>query len=180
MNWTRYRQLAPWSLMLLITSCTHAMHVNNLNQYSKTASASRKLTIVIEDRSGNPDEHEYFTFIQEALATHPDVRQVAVAHWDEPAEVTPDIIVKVHPEAHYDGSGWNYLITFPGFLIFTHAWNGFVYQADIVTGIEVSLRRVSPTRTRIYERHTICGTAISRAVRSPHQVGTHRDGEASI
>jgi len=125
--------------MVLVTSCTHAMHVKNLDQYSKTASAPRKLIIAIEDRSANPDEHEYFAFVQEALATHPDVRQVALTRWNEPAEVTPDVIVKVHPEPHYDGSGWNYLITFPGFLVFTHAWNGFVYHADIVTGIEVSL-----------------------------------------
>jgi hypothetical protein len=117
---------------------------------------ARPLTIVLEDRSASPDEHEYFTFVHEALATHPGVKAVVVGP-AIPADVVPDATVAIRPRSAYHGSWWNYPITFPGFVFFTHAWNGFVYSADLDTEVEVRADgRPATTRaidTRYRMRH---------------------------
>ena len=41
----------------------------------------------------------------------------------------------------YKGSGWNFLINFPGFLIFTPAWNGYVYRVNY--DVDVLLSKAS-------------------------------------
>ncbi|HVN87359.1 MAG TPA: hypothetical protein VMW17_21195 [Candidatus Binatia bacterium] len=134
---------------LLTAACTHTMQVNNIRQYVKQATAPSKLTLTLEDRSLSPEEHEYFTFVGEALATHPSVAKVVVTGIDAPSDPTSsDFVLKVRPETHYEGSSWNYLITFPGFLLFTHAWNGFVYRAEVKTDIELSKPGAVDPQTR--------------------------------
>lgn len=121
-----------------VAGCTHSMKIRNLDAYRHTATAPEKLTIALEDRATTPDGHQLFGFVREALATHPAVGKVAVKEWSDAPEAGTQVVVKVDPQVTYDGSGWNYLITFPGFILFTHAWNGFVYSADVTTGLEVS------------------------------------------
>jgi hypothetical protein len=126
------------------------MQVKNLNAYTKSVSAPHKLIVALQDGASGPDEEQYFTFVHEALATRPDVAQVILVHQDEAAAVTPDVVVKVQPSAKYDGSGWNYFITFPGFLLFTHAWNGYVYSADIDTEVAVAKPGAAMTTSSIH------------------------------
>src|SRR5262249_24073062 len=82
-------------------------------------------------------EHEYFELVHQALVTHPAVKTVVVAS-EPPPDFVPDVTVGVWPRPEYHGSWWNYPITFPGFVLFTHAWNGYVYSADLVTEVNVS------------------------------------------
>lgn len=124
------------ALAVAVNACTHTMNVRNLNQYVKHANSPRKLIVSLEDGSRG-SEQKYFSFVHEALATHPDVSRVMMAGEAQP-DAVPDVVVKVTPQAKYNGSGWNYLITFPGFALFAHAWNGYVYSADLVTEVEVS------------------------------------------
>jgi hypothetical protein len=42
----------------------------------------------------------------------------------------PDVVANIKVTSDYAGSGWNFLINWPGFLIFTPAWNGYVYKAN--------------------------------------------------
>ena len=41
-----------------------------------------------------------------------------------------DVVAEIEVTSNYSGSGWNFLINFPGFLLFAPAWNGYVYNAD--------------------------------------------------
>src|SRR3990167_4580450 len=61
-----------------------------------------------------------------------------------------DFIVKLTTSSTYRGSGWNFLINWPGFLIWTPAWHGYNYgalfgfDADITnTKTNNSLPRIS-------------------------------------
>ena len=131
------RGIAALIATAALAGCTHTMSVRNLDDYVKTTPApARPLTIVLEDRSQSPDEHADFTFVHEALATHPAVRTVFVGT-EVPADVVPDATIAIRPHPAYHGSWCNYPITFPGFLLFTHAWNGYVYSADLATEVEV-------------------------------------------
>lgn len=123
---------------LALTACTHHMTIVNQKQYEDTAGvwAERSLTFAVETDATGEDAKALVEAVKEGLGTHSSVARVAFAK-EAPRDFTPDYIVRVRPETSYEGSGWNYPITFPGFLIFTHAWNGFVYGADVTTQIEI-------------------------------------------
>jgi len=141
----RRARLTILALLAISTTsaCTHQMEVKNLHEFSKASSAQRQLTLALEDRSTTPAERAYFDYVREALAVHPAVRSVKVLP-NVPPDFAPDYVVAVHPRADYRGSWLNYFITFPGFLLFTHAWNGFVYRADLVTEIALSRPGAAP------------------------------------
>jgi hypothetical protein len=48
-----------------------------------------------------------------------------------PADQKVDYLVEISPKSEYKGSFWNWFpINWPGFLIFTPAWNGYAYKAN--------------------------------------------------
>jgi hypothetical protein len=47
----------------------------------------------------------------------------------QPGSTRPvDVIAHITIQPTYEGSGWNFLINFPGFLIWTPAWHGYNYN----------------------------------------------------
>lgn len=52
-----------------------------------------------------------------------------------------DVLANINVSPNYEGSGWNFLINFPGFLIFTPAWNGYVYKVNYK--VDIALTRAS-------------------------------------
>lgn len=50
-----------------------------------------------------------------------------------------DVIASIGVKSVYGGSGWNFLINWPGFLIFTPAWHGYNYKVSHT--IDVQLNR---------------------------------------
>jgi hypothetical protein len=126
-------------LVLALASCTHSMKIKNLDAYTFVAApAGKGLVISLQNGAIGSDEHELFSFVRESLAVHPAVERVVVLERDTEPEPS-SVVARLAPATKYDGSGWNYLITFPGFLLFTHAWNGFLYEADVTTDVEVRL-----------------------------------------
>lgn len=114
------------------------MQVVNLHEYRLNAQALRELNLSL-DRWG-PDEtsRALQQAAEDGLATHSSVARVVDAD-EAPSDFSADYVVTLSPTARFDGSGLNYLITFPGFLLFTHAWYGFAYEADVTT--EIAVRR---------------------------------------
>jgi len=52
-----------------------------------------------------------------------------------------DVKAKIVVSSEYKGSGWNFLINWPGFLIFTPAWHGYNYHNNYK--VEVLLTKAS-------------------------------------
>jgi len=123
-------------LAFCAVGCTHTMEVVNLHQYQKTVVAPRSLKLSFERVASDDPAKQMAQDVKDELASHSSVERVAQLDL-QPPDFHPDYVVKVAPVTKYTGSGWNYLVTFPGFLLFTHAWNGFVYHADTTTEIEV-------------------------------------------
>jgi len=48
--------------------------------------------------------------------------------YSEASQLPVDVKAKVVVNGEYKGSGWNFLINWPGFLIFTPAWHGYNYR----------------------------------------------------
>lgn len=117
--------------------CTHSMKIENVDDYRLAATAPRRLNLQLIDGSASADGKQLYDAVYAALRSHSQVDNVYILGQEPPEP--PDARVTLRPTAVYDGSWWNYLITIPGFLIFTHAWNGLVYSADVATALEIQL-----------------------------------------
>jgi len=134
---TRNALLCALSLALVSLGCTHDMEIKNLHAYTLYAKAPRSLRLEVDHApNSDPTMQSLQEAVKDALAAHSSVERVAYSD-QAPADFVPDYVVHVSPLTQFDGSGWNYAVVFPGFLIFTHAWNGFVYHADTQTSVEL-------------------------------------------
>jgi len=122
-------------------ACTHALQVKNLDIYARSTqlvSLERPITIAVLPYQGNPDGLFYFNTMVDRMnqaLRGAEVRTDYIA--GKPGRSNPDLIVSINPHVEYRSSGWNFLINWPGFIIFTPAWNGYVYYADIMTEIAI-------------------------------------------
>jgi hypothetical protein len=125
--------------LLVLAGCTHTLEIKNAQMYETTLQLGTVISrprVAITPFSGSPDELWMFNAIVERLAIDPalaEVRTDYIPRLGQRAGIDPDLILEIRPEAHYRSSGWNFLINWPGFLIFTPAWNGYIYHADIAT-----------------------------------------------
>ena len=139
-----HRSLLSALCVLVLGSfgCTHTMEVRNLGEFQRQASSDRSYTFAIEGVGSDRDQTEFVDAVREGLAEHPSVERVAYARdWQtwtpEGSDEGPDFTIRIAPSTSYEGSGVNYLVTFPGFLVFAHAWNGFKYSALVSTTVTV-------------------------------------------
>ena len=139
------RLLALSLSVAFAVGCSHPLRVKNLEEYSRPIELGSnypgKPTIGIMPFDGTRDETPYWNAIVERLARDPGIGEVRTNYIaqqaTQPGAFKPNLIVDVEPSVTYRSSGWNFLISFPGFLIFTPAWNGYIYRADVVTGFTI-------------------------------------------
>ncbi len=128
--------------MLLATGlgCSHQMRVMNLGDYPVVKSVGSPLDVALAPFSGTSDEVKYFNAVIDGLRRHPRVRIVRTDWSAQQTEegFSPSGVVELKVAPQYSGSGVNFPIAFPGFILFTCAWNGFHYKADIATEVIVS------------------------------------------
>jgi hypothetical protein len=129
------------------------MKVKNLHEYTLEASHADRSEIAVMPYTGSAEGRIFFQHVVDGLRAHPSVAQLRTDwRWDfyEPG-FEPDVVLRITPRVEYEGSAWNLPITFPGFLIFAHAWNGYVYTGNAVTDIEI----LDPTAREVIERSEI-------------------------
>jgi len=121
--------------------CSHALTVKNLDAYAapvQLASGDEKFTIAVLPYSGRPDGMFYFNSLVERIHNSPAVSELRTDYVPtKNGRFEPVLIVSISALVDYRSSGWNFLINWPGFLIFTPAWNGYVYHADILTQVVI-------------------------------------------
>ena len=122
----------------LAAGCSHTFEVVNRFQYTDTdmAPLKKKITVGIIAMNSDNMTRRWLRSVGEGLMRSGSVVSVTLPYYEGSREKV-DLVVKVDMRTDYSGSGWNYLITFPGFLIFTPAWHGFVYKADLNTRLNL-------------------------------------------
>jgi len=143
---TSFQTLGRRSLVLLLASCvgllaacTHDMRIKNIRDFDVTPTHAPRQNVAILPYVGDASDKALFVAAVEALRAHPSVAQVRTDWgWDrqEPGFV-PDLVVQIDARAEYSGSIKNLPITFPGFIVFAHVWNGYVYTGDVKTKLTV-------------------------------------------
>lgn len=126
---------------LSLMGCSHELTVKNLDVYAapvRLASGDEKFTIAVLPYSGRSNGMFYFNALVERVHNSPAVSELRTDYIPgKGGRFEPVLILSINPHVDYRSSGWNFLINWPGFLIFTPAWNGYVYHADILTQIVI-------------------------------------------
>jgi hypothetical protein len=143
----RMRAVSLCLIASALGACSHELEVKNLRMYATPrheVPSDRKPSIAIVPFAGTPDEIFYYNALIERLSQDGAIGQLHTDYIHSrratPAANDPDLVLSITPKTEYRSSGWNFLINWPGFLIFTPAWNGYVYYADISTTVDISDR----------------------------------------
>jgi len=120
----------------LLSSCVHQLEVLNLDQYPAPGhiESPRAKSIGVLEGAVDPSAKALVDGVAAGLArSGAQVQNPYRPGSDKPA----DLIARIGIKAEYDGSGTNFWINFPGFLIWAPAWNGYVYKADFAVHVDL-------------------------------------------
>lgn len=128
---------------LFMAGCSHPLTIKNLNSYSNMSitSLEKPLFIGIVSQTGDIHCDKLMKSVGEALGKYSaDV----LLPYSKGSSRKVDVLANISIHPNYQGSGWNFLINFPGFLVFAPAWNGYVYKVDYT--VDVVLTRASDNK----------------------------------
>jgi hypothetical protein len=109
----------------LFTGCAHQLEVKNLNDYQVQSMPQNAKGVSIGVISTN-DRAELLTAgVANALSKY-SYKVVHPLTMSKASEV--DVVAKLTIDERHKGSGVNFFINFPGFLVWAPAWNGYVYK----------------------------------------------------
>ncbi len=138
-----YKALFPFITMIflfVVTGCSHSLRITNADQYFTPPSAPPiKETIKIGLTSSNVTDIQtsrYVNAIVDALQRNSTVEKVIYPYNQAVHQV--DTVVNITLIPHYTGSGSNFFVNWPGFLIFAPAIWGYGYNADIDTKANIT------------------------------------------
>ena len=109
-----------------MVGCTHQLKIKNLNAYYNTTSSllDQSLRLGLRTDSSEIDGKKISKMTADAL----NRCNIQVTTAFAPSSV--DVIAAMRISSDYKGSGWNFLINFPGFLVWAPAWHGYNYTVS--------------------------------------------------
>ncbi len=112
-----------------VSGCTHPLEIKNLSQYrpSSISPLVKRLSIGVASSDDDPNSKLLVQGIAAELKKYSGEVHVPYTYNKmQPVDVVAD--VRITPE--YKGSGANFFVNWPGFLVFAPAWNGYVYKVN--------------------------------------------------
>ena len=127
------------SLVLMTLGCAHKLEVMNLQDYAHVAgfrSPDRKLNVAVAKSSIDPAALWLYNAV---LRDFSGRREVGHFTNDPGSAKNPQntFNLAITPAISFDASGWNFIVNWPGGLIFTPAWHGYNYVAEISTTVSI-------------------------------------------
>jgi hypothetical protein len=120
---------------IAMAGCTHQLACKNLGDYKPISlgAASKPLTIGLVPIGGDEYGDQLIRYVRDSLILKYNAKVVLpyLPGSSEPADIVTTLSVK----PKYEGSGWNFLVNFPGFLVFVPALNGYVYHVSYDTNV---------------------------------------------
>lgn len=129
--------IVPILAGLLAAGCAHTMHVDNLGEYevAPVAPAAPPRTVGLASANlADPDTRGLVDGVADALRREPSFDRVLYPLGDGDAHLV-DVALDVSVSVAYAGSASNFLVSWPGYLVFAPAIWGYGYEAAIDTRI---------------------------------------------
>jgi len=131
--------------ILLVNGCSHQLEVKNVDEYYTSMHYTPDIIKVgVRPSSGTPADERFIESIVMEMRNNPNI---TVDYPFTGGINQVDYLLSFHLEVEYRGSAANFFTTWPGFVIFAPAWNGFTYYADISTSVEKVTRTNSSNMT---------------------------------
>lgn len=122
--------------LLFAASCTHILTIENLpaTQLHSTTLA-RPITLGVVNSGGIEETEQYVQAIAQSLRLAASIERVIY-----PCTNTGnvDVVANVSVDPEYRGALTNFLVNWPGFLVFAPAWNGYLYRANPRTRVQLT------------------------------------------
>jgi hypothetical protein len=131
---------------MLTSGCAHSLEVKNLSLYKPQFMNSQagNIRVGLIGAASCPEEERLLMATANALKR--DGFKITYPFFlNEENKQSVDYIVKVTTASEYQGSGWNFLINWPGFLIWAPAWHGYNYR--VVYGFDLDITDVKSSAT---------------------------------
>lgn len=117
------------SLIIILSGCAHPLVIKNIGEYRVSSSSviGTDKRIGIKSQYNNDNEQIIIEGIADNMRRYSGK---VVYPYTESSAIAVDVIADIELQSKYKGSTANFFITWPGFLIWTPAWNGYVYKID--------------------------------------------------
>ena len=114
--------------LAVLSGCTHPLAVKNISTYQNTSLATlqRPITLGIKSDCSEMDGKRLVKMVADALPKYNVRPTTAVMN----GQSGLDAVATISVQSDYNGSGLNFLINFPGFLVWAPAWNGYIYEIN--------------------------------------------------
>ncbi len=147
---THHRLLMFVSAAMALSGCAHPLTVKNLDLYkpSFVNSQQSNLRIGLVGVTSTPEEERLLTAAANALKRD-GLKVEYPFHVNDSNRAAVDYIVKVATSSDYKGSGWNFLINWPGFLVWAPAWHGYNYRAIYGFDVDITDAKTGESLPRI-------------------------------
>jgi hypothetical protein len=131
-------QICAVGAVSLFTGCQHGLTVKNLDSYRQAGVVSDKpISVGLIVNAPGPSDR-----LGDGIAVGLRNCATEVIYPYAPSGFRKvDVHATVGIAPSYKGSGANFWINFPGFLVFAPAWNGYVYKVEY--DVDVTLARAS-------------------------------------
>ena len=124
------------ALVGLICGCSHHLEIKNLHEYHSSSLHKLPDSLSIGVSTSNTEQNGKLLVNGLANSLGKYTNQVVYPYLPVSTNKV-DLVttVAVHPD--HKGSGTNFWINFPGFLIWAPAWNGYIYRPTYKVDIEL-------------------------------------------
>jgi len=126
--------LALLAAVSLASGCAHSLTVKNLDKYQTFTANSLKQRLSIGIAPVGQTDQKLLNGIAGQLGTF----QANVVMPYTASAKQADVVAAIAVDSKYEGSGWNFLINFPGFLVFAPAWHGYVYEVSHTINVQLN------------------------------------------
>ncbi len=130
-------------IAVVLTGCAHDLEVRNIVNYQSVTIAPPQANTRMGIIPTTTDVHSELLIKQIGIELGNYLPEVLLPYSRRSAR-SVDVIAQILVKPKYKGSGWNFLIEWPGFLIWTPAWHGYVYK--VYYDIEISLMDASDSK----------------------------------
>jgi hypothetical protein len=133
--------LACLFAFFIVSGCSHQMHITNTEDYFSPPSPPLAKPIKLGVTSSSITDFKtgrYVNAVVDALQRSGNFERVLYPFSQTVNQGQADMLVDIAVKPKYDGSGANFFINFPGFLIFAPAIWGYKYTAEIETGVSIT------------------------------------------
>ncbi len=126
--------------VVLCSACSHSLEIKNLSSFSGsyvTAINDPSLNIGIVPSGGDMYGEQIIKAVGEKMIQLSRGTIYFPYYASSKDSQAAKVIVNITVKPAYKGSGYNFLINWPGFLIWAPAWHGYVYKVNFDTDIRL-------------------------------------------